>query len=60
MRSRSLVLLLVAGFLTAAALSGQDWRGKGRVEGYVKDAAGQVIEMVLKINGREFHAKKIK
>ena len=27
---------------------------------FVKDAAGQVIEMVLKINGREFHAKKIK
>src|SRR5437764_760812 len=27
---------------------------------FVKDAGGQVIEMVLKINGREFHAKKIK
>jgi CubicO group peptidase (beta-lactamase class C family) len=27
---------------------------------FVKDAAGHVIEMVLRINGREFHAKKIK
>jgi CubicO group peptidase (beta-lactamase class C family) len=27
---------------------------------FVKDATGLVIEMVLKINGREFHAKKIK
>ena len=27
---------------------------------FVKDAAGQVTEMVLRINGREYHAKKIK
>jgi CubicO group peptidase (beta-lactamase class C family) len=27
---------------------------------FVKDASGQVMEMVLRINGREFHAKKIK
>src|SRR5256885_7851795 len=27
---------------------------------FVNDAAGHVIEMVLRINGREFHAKKIK
>ncbi|HMH42471.1 MAG TPA: serine hydrolase [Pyrinomonadaceae bacterium] len=27
---------------------------------FVKDAGGQVIEMVLRINGREYHAKKIK
>jgi len=27
---------------------------------FVKDAGGQVMEMILRINGREFHAKKIK
>jgi len=27
---------------------------------FVKEASGQVTEMVLRINGREFHAKKIK
>jgi hypothetical protein len=27
---------------------------------FVKDAGGQVMEMVLRINGREYHAKKIK
>ena len=27
---------------------------------FIKDANGRIIEMVLRINGREFHAKKIK
>jgi len=27
---------------------------------FTKDASGQVIEMTLRLNGREFHAKKIK
>ena len=27
---------------------------------FVKDAGGQVTEMILRINGREYHAKKIK
>jgi hypothetical protein len=27
---------------------------------FVKDAGGQVTEMILRINGREFHARKIK
>ena len=27
---------------------------------FVKDAGGKVTEMVLRINGREYHAKKIK
>ena len=43
MRARSLLLLLAVVFLSAAALSGQDWRGKGRAEGHVKDADGQPI-----------------
>ena len=44
MRARSLPLLLaVVALLSAAALSGQDWRGKGRAEGHVKDADGQPI-----------------
>jgi Tfp pilus assembly protein PilF len=43
MRARSFPLLLALFFLSALALSGQDWRGKGRAEGYVKDADGQPI-----------------
>jgi tetratricopeptide (TPR) repeat protein len=43
MRARSLPLFLAVAFLSAAALSGQDWRGKGRAEGHVKDADGQPI-----------------
>jgi tetratricopeptide (TPR) repeat protein len=43
MRARSFALFLGASLLAAAALSGQDWRGKGRAEGYVKDADGQPI-----------------
>lgn len=43
MRSRLRAFSLVAGFLAATALSGQDWRGKARVEGYVKDAGGQPV-----------------
>jgi CubicO group peptidase (beta-lactamase class C family) len=27
---------------------------------FIKDANGRIVEMVLRINGREFHAKKIK
>jgi hypothetical protein len=27
---------------------------------FIKDANGQVIEMTMRLNGREFHAKKIK
>ncbi len=43
MRARSLPLFLAVAFLSAAALSAQDWRGKGRAEGHVKDADGQPI-----------------
>ena len=38
MRARLLLSFLAAALLSAAALSGQDWRGKGRVDGRVKDA----------------------
>jgi tetratricopeptide (TPR) repeat protein len=43
MRARLLLSFLAAALLSAAALSGQDWRGKGRVDGRVKDAEGQPI-----------------
>lgn len=43
MRSRFLPLLLSVALLPAGALHGQDWRGKGRVDGWVKDANGQPI-----------------
>ena len=43
MRARLLLSFLAAALLSAATLSGQDWRGKGRVDGHVKDAGGQPI-----------------
>jgi tetratricopeptide (TPR) repeat protein len=43
MRARSLPLFVAAVLLSASTLPGQDWRGKGRAEGYVKDADGQPI-----------------
>jgi Tfp pilus assembly protein PilF len=43
MRGRLLLSFLGAALLSAATLSGQDWRGKGRAEGWVKDADGQPI-----------------
>lgn len=43
MRARMLLSILAAALLSTAALSGQDWRGKGRAEGHVKDADGQPI-----------------
>jgi tetratricopeptide (TPR) repeat protein len=43
MRERLLPLFLAAVLVSAATLSGQDWRGKGRVDGHVKDAEGQPI-----------------
>src|SRR5437867_3578488 len=43
MRSSLLAFSLAAALLAPAALSGQDWRGKGRAEGYVKDAGGQPV-----------------
>jgi tetratricopeptide (TPR) repeat protein len=39
-RIRSVFLALS---LLAPALSGQDWRGKGRVDGWVKDGSGQPV-----------------
>src|SRR5512144_800436 len=42
MRARSLFLFLAVVLLSSTTL-GQDWRGKGRAEGYVKDADGQPI-----------------
>jgi tetratricopeptide (TPR) repeat protein len=43
MRERLRLLLLAAALLSAATVSGQDWRGKGRVDGHVKDAEGRPI-----------------
>ncbi len=43
MRFRFLPFLLSVALLPAGALPGQDWRGKGRVDGWVKDANGQPI-----------------
>ena len=43
MRERLLPLFLAAVLVSAATLSGQDWRGKGRMDGHVKDAEGQPI-----------------
>ena len=43
MRARSVLSFLTVSLLAAAALSGQDWRGRGRAEGYVRDAEGQPI-----------------
>jgi Tfp pilus assembly protein PilF len=43
MRGRLLLSFLGATLLSAATLSGQDWRGKGRAEGTVKDAEGQPV-----------------
>lgn len=31
-----------------------------RMVAFVKDADGRVTEMILRINGREFHASKIR
>ncbi len=36
-------LFLLALLLSSSALHAQDWRGKGRVDGWVKDADGQPI-----------------
>lgn len=41
-RARLGVLLMVVT-LSSAALQAQDWRGKGRVDGWVKDANGQPV-----------------
>lgn len=35
--------VLVGGLLAAAMLPGQDWRGKGRVDGWIKDPAGKPV-----------------
>ncbi len=43
MRARLLIPFFAALLLAAGAISGQDWRGKGRAEGHVKDADGQPI-----------------
>jgi len=44
MRSRLLsALFLLVLLLSSSALHAQDWRGKGRVDGWVKDASGQPI-----------------
>ncbi|MFN2387306.1 MAG: tetratricopeptide repeat protein [Thermoanaerobaculia bacterium] len=36
-------VLLIAASLLPAALQAQDWRGKARVDGWVKDAGGQPV-----------------
>ena len=41
--TRSLGLLLLAAFLAPSILFAQDWRGKARVDGWVKDKDGQPI-----------------
>ena len=43
MRARWILSSIAAALLIAATLPGQDWRGKGRAEGHVKDADGQPI-----------------
>jgi len=35
--------ILLAGLLAATALQAQDWRGKGRVDGWVKDPSGKPV-----------------
>ncbi|HEY6931397.1 MAG TPA: tetratricopeptide repeat protein [Thermoanaerobaculia bacterium] len=41
--TRSLGLLLLAAFLAPSLLLAQDWRGKARVDGWVKDKDGQPV-----------------
>jgi tetratricopeptide (TPR) repeat protein len=43
MRARWILSSIAAALLVAVTLPGQDWRGKGRAEGHVKDADGQPI-----------------
>lgn len=43
MRRVPTAVLLVAGFLAAGSLFAQDWRGKARVDGWVKDRGGKAI-----------------
>ena len=40
---RTSLLVTVAAFLAGAPLESQDWRGRARVDGWVKDASGQPV-----------------
>ncbi len=43
MRRTQTGALLVAGFVLAGSLRGQDWRGKARVDGWIRDKGGKAI-----------------
>jgi tetratricopeptide (TPR) repeat protein len=44
MRLRSIFLCAVFGLVWAGLLQAQDWRGRGRVDGVVKNAQGEPVE----------------
>src|SRR5262249_36632297 len=43
MRFRALAALFLVSWIGSSVLSAQDWKGKGRVDGWVKDPNGQPI-----------------